>query len=97
VWVANSLDLTVSKIDPATDRVTALIGVGDGPGAIVAAGNAIWVSDEFDATLDRIDLRSGKVTRNVFVGSSPRAWPPPRPACGSRRGHSRRPATAAAP
>ena len=32
VWVANSLDLTVSRIDPATGRVTAVIGVGDGPG-----------------------------------------------------------------
>ena len=72
MWVANSLDLTVSKINPATDRVTATIGVGDGPGAIAAAKNALWVSDEFDATLDRIDLRSGKVTRSVFVGSSPR-------------------------
>jgi YVTN family beta-propeller protein len=71
VWVANSLDLTVSKIDPATNRVTATIPVGDGPGAIVAAQNAIWVSDQFNATLERIDPRAGKVTRSVFVGSSP--------------------------
>ena len=71
VWVANSLDLTVSKIDPATGRVTATIGVGDGPSAIVAAKNAVWVSDEFDATLDRIDPRTDQVTRSVFVGSSP--------------------------
>ena len=59
------------KIDPATGRVTATIGVGDGPSAIVAAKNAIWVSDEFNATLDRIDPRTGQVTRSVFVGSSP--------------------------
>ena len=38
VWVANSLDLTVSKLDPATGTVTATIGVGDGPSGIVAAG-----------------------------------------------------------
>ena len=37
VWVANSLDLTVSKIDPATDSVTRTVGVGDGPSGIVAA------------------------------------------------------------
>ena len=72
MWVANSLDLTVSKIDPATDRVTATIPVHDGPSTIVAASNALWVSDEFDATLDRIDPRTGQVTRSVFVGSSPR-------------------------
>jgi YVTN family beta-propeller protein len=72
VWVANSLDLTVSKIDPATSRVTAVIGVGDGPSTIVAAKNAIWVSDEFDATLDRIDPQTGQVIRTMRLGSSPR-------------------------
>ena len=55
VWVANSLDLTVSKLDPATGTVTATIGVGDGPTGIVVAADGVWVSGEFDATLDRID------------------------------------------
>jgi YVTN family beta-propeller protein len=72
VWVANSLDLSVSKIDPRTARVTATIGVGDGPHAIAASGGGVWVSDEFDATLDRIDPRAGRVAHTVSVGSSPR-------------------------
>jgi peptide/nickel transport system substrate-binding protein len=62
----------VSKIDPATGRVTGTIGVGDGPGAIVAAKDAVWVSNEFDATLDRIDPGTDRVVRAVPVGSSPR-------------------------
>ena len=69
--MANSLDLTVSKLDPATGRVTATIGVGDGPSAIAAASNGVWVSDEFGATLDRIDPRTDHVDRAVSVGSSP--------------------------
>ena len=54
-----------------TGRVTATIGVGDGPGSIAAASDGVWVSDEFDATLDRIDPRTGRVNRVVPVGSSP--------------------------
>jgi YVTN family beta-propeller protein len=63
--VANSLDLTVSRLDQATGRVTAVIGVGDGPSAIVAASDGVWVSDEFDATLDRIDPHTDRVSRVV--------------------------------
>ena len=51
--------------------MTALIGVGDGPSAIVAASDGVWVSDEFDATLDRIDPHTDRVSRVVSVGSSP--------------------------
>jgi ABC-type transport system substrate-binding protein len=69
--VANSLDLTVDRLDPATGRVTATIPVGDGPGAIVAAKDGVWVSDEFNATLDRIDPEAKHVDRVISVGSSP--------------------------
>jgi YVTN family beta-propeller protein len=69
--VANSLDQTVSKLDPATGQVTATIGVGDGPSTIVAAKDGVWVGDEFDATLDRIDPQTDQVVRGVFIGSSP--------------------------
>lgn len=31
VWVANTLDSTVTRIDPATDMVVTVIPVGDGP------------------------------------------------------------------
>jgi ABC-type transport system substrate-binding protein len=71
VWVANSLDLSVTKINPSSARVTATIPVGDGPHAIVAGSDGVWVSDEFDATLDRIDPRAGRVVRALPVGSSP--------------------------
>ena len=80
VWVANSLDLTVSKIDPATGAVTATTGVGDGPSGIVATKDGVWVSDEFDATLDRIDPRTARIVHTVHLGSSPQGlvvgpWP----------------------
>ena len=72
VWVANSLDLTVDRLDPATGRVTFTIPVGDGPSAIAAASDGVWVSDEFGATLDRIDPHTNRVSRVISLGSTPR-------------------------
>jgi YVTN family beta-propeller protein len=72
VWVTNSLDLTVDRLDPATGKVTATIGVGDGPSAVAAASDGVWVSDEFGATLARIDPHTNQVSRVISVGSTPR-------------------------
>jgi hypothetical protein len=71
VWVANLLDLTVSKLDPTTGRMIGTVLVGDGPSTIVAAGGAVWVSDEFGATVDRIDPQNDQVVRVIQLGSSP--------------------------
>jgi DNA-binding beta-propeller fold protein YncE len=65
VSAANSLDLTVDRLDPATGRVTDTIGVGDGPSTIAAAKNALWVSDQFNATLDRINPHTDRVDRVI--------------------------------
>ena len=70
--MANSLDLTVDRLDPATGRVTSTIRVGDGPGAIAVAKDGVWVSDGFGATLDRIDPRTNQVSRVISLGSTPR-------------------------
>jgi YVTN family beta-propeller protein len=44
VWVANSLDGTVSRIDPRTRTVEATIEVGNRPQDVVVAGGLVWVS-----------------------------------------------------
>ena len=44
VWVANSGDGTVSRIDAATNRVIATIGVGRDPSQLTADSSAIWVA-----------------------------------------------------
>ena len=59
VWVANSLDGTVTRIDPATNTVRATIPVGDGPNGIAVVDGAVWVSNELAGTLSRIDPASG--------------------------------------
>jgi len=72
LWVANSLDLTVSRIELAGAYVTQTVPVGDGPNTVVAGSGIVWVSNEFDGTVTSIDTASGKATRRISVGGSPR-------------------------
>jgi DNA-binding beta-propeller fold protein YncE/outer membrane lipoprotein-sorting protein len=56
IWVANSEDGTLSKIDPATNRVVGTpLPVGDYPGGALYAYGALWVADNQDNTLVRIN------------------------------------------
>ena len=44
VWVANTLDGTVSRIDPATRRVIATIRVGGLPRGVAVSDETVWVT-----------------------------------------------------
>ncbi|MBD0330530.1 MAG: hypothetical protein ICV64_10575 [Thermoleophilia bacterium] len=46
VWVANTGDGTVSRIDPATGEVGATIGLGHRPGAVAVGEGFVWVAVE---------------------------------------------------
>ncbi len=68
VWVANSGDGTVSRIDPATNKVVATIHVGTNPKWVVVGFGSVWVTDPGTNTLYRLDPGSGKITGKVAVG-----------------------------
>ena len=70
-WVANSLDGTVSRIDPDTNSVTAAVPAGNGPAAVAVDARGIWVSDQFDGNVVRIDPGTNQVAQRVSVGSRP--------------------------
>jgi YVTN family beta-propeller protein len=44
VWVANSRDGTVSRIDPRSNKVIATIRIGSSPQGIAVGAGAVWVS-----------------------------------------------------
>ena len=44
VWVANSLDGTVTRVDPQTNKVVATIKLGHTPSWVAIGGGRIWVS-----------------------------------------------------
>ena len=70
-WVANSLDGTVSRIDPETNSVTALVPTGNGPDAVAVDPRGIWVSNQFDGNVVRIDPSRNQVAQRVSVGGRP--------------------------
>jgi YVTN family beta-propeller protein len=73
VWVANSLDGTVARVQPTTNSVTGTIRVGDGPSGIAASEGAVWVANRFGGTLMRIDTTTNAVVETVHLGGLPEA------------------------
>ena len=71
MWVANGLDSTVSRVDPVTDSVAAVIPVGDGPDALAVIGNTVWAADRLSSALTRMSARGNSPAARIPVGSSP--------------------------
>jgi YVTN family beta-propeller protein len=72
VWVANTGDETVTRIDPRTGRREGRpIPVGEDPRAIAAGGGAVWVANFGDGTVSRIDPRTNRAGAPISVGRGP--------------------------
>jgi YVTN family beta-propeller protein len=71
VWVANDVDNTVSRIDPATNAVTATIKLHGknfpDPSVMTAGDGALWVVAPTTGTVSRLDLGTAKVTATEAV------------------------------
>ena len=69
VWVADTDDNAVTRIDPRTYSTTS-IKVGHGPVAVAFGGGALWVADSESQSVSRIDVGNLKV-ETIHVGHSP--------------------------
>jgi len=70
VWVANTDDDTVTRIDPRTSATVSL-RVGDAPTGVAYGDGAIWVANSGDGTVSRIDAVRASVRATIHVGHSP--------------------------
>ncbi|MBA3737952.1 MAG: hypothetical protein H0W97_05250, partial [Actinobacteria bacterium] len=70
IWLANHLDGTVSRLEPATGRVEATIPVGQGPNALGAANGSVWVANEFDDAITAIDPSTNVANPALSVGAA---------------------------
>jgi YVTN family beta-propeller protein len=94
IWVANTLDGTISRIDPGTRAVTTTLPVGNGPVDVSLGYGSVWVANEFDGTVSRIDAAEGEVVQAIETGERPqgveagsgRVWVATRASGGSHRG-----------
>jgi YVTN family beta-propeller protein len=70
IWVTNTRHGTVSRIDPATNRVKATIQVKALPAGVAVGEGAVWVAITGDDSVSRIDPATNRVT-SIGVGPRP--------------------------
>jgi len=69
VYVSNKPKNNVSKLDPKTNKVLAVIEVGSKPCSGLTIGfGSLWVPNCGDNTVSRIDLKTDKVTATFPIG-----------------------------
>lgn len=73
VWVVDSREGLVKRIDSHLNEVVAVLEVGDDPGAIAAGEGAVWVANYGDGTITRVDPARGQVVATIVVGGRPTA------------------------
>jgi YVTN family beta-propeller protein len=76
VWAASSWDGKISRIDPATNKVTATIATVGDAGGVTTGSGAVWVTnwgttDQPDGVLSRIDPATNLVVATIPVGINP--------------------------
>jgi ABC-type transport system substrate-binding protein/class 3 adenylate cyclase/streptogramin lyase len=72
VWVTNSADGTVTRIDPTT-LVPTTFPVGHGPSAVAVNAAGAWIANAADNTLVRVDTGTNAVAGTTPVGDGPTA------------------------
>src|SRR5215471_13186658 len=69
VWVSNFPKNTVARLDPKTNKVLAMVEVGNKPCSGLTTGfGSLWVPLCGDQALARVDLKEGKVTATIPIG-----------------------------
>lgn len=66
VWVSNYPKHSVTRIDPAANKIVETIAVGKNPcSGLAAAFGSLWVPNCGDPSVSRVDLKTGKVTGSL--------------------------------
>ena len=77
VWVPNTKDGSVSRVDPRTRKVVKTIKIGTPPrftgylDAAVSAGGSVWVARDGGDEVDRLDPKANRLVARIHVDSRP--------------------------
>jgi YVTN family beta-propeller protein len=71
IWIADSLNGAVRRIDPATGTVTRTIPVSDGANAMAFGHGAVWITNDREDSVLRIRPRTNSIVRAISVGADP--------------------------
>ncbi len=67
VWVAGGPDRTVTRLDPATDAIQAVVTVPDPASVLASSDDAVWLTSYPGNSLTRIDPVRGQATGTVSL------------------------------
>jgi YVTN family beta-propeller protein len=70
VWIANTLDDTVSRVDAESGQV-ATIDIGGEPAGVAVGGEFAWVTDATEGTVEQVDPEANRVVGSLKVGNGP--------------------------
>jgi streptogramin lyase len=74
LWVTDSVDSALKRIDPVTGSVVASIGGLDDPQDVLPAFGRVWVAEYDKKALREIDPRTNRIVgRRIPIGSDPAA------------------------
>jgi YVTN family beta-propeller protein len=73
VWVTDSADDLLSRINPATHAIVDQIPVGRGPAGVAVGGGEVWVANELDGTVSEVNPGAGRQVAVIPVGIGPSA------------------------
>lgn len=73
MWVVDSLDDSVVRIDPGTRSVTATSPVGPSPAGIAVGAGSVSVANSGAGTVTRINPHTDRRQATISVGGSPQA------------------------
>jgi YVTN family beta-propeller protein len=69
VWISNNPKNNISRLDPKTNQVSAVITVAKTPcSGLAIAFDSVWVPICSDGSVQRVDPKSGKITASIPSG-----------------------------
>ena len=71
IWVTNTADGTVDRIDPVTHTIRQTVRVGNGPSGIAFGDGSVWVTNGLSGTVSRISPGTNRVVETIDVGNGP--------------------------
>ena len=71
LWVTDSVNASLLRIDPKKRTIVDRIGVGANPGGVAVSPGSIWVANSDDGTVSRVDPATDNVVDTIRVGNGP--------------------------
>jgi virginiamycin B lyase len=71
VWISTFISNTLERIDPATNRVTGGVPIGDRPCGLAYGFDSVWINAYGTNSVERVDPHALKLTAHIPVGNAP--------------------------